>query len=96
MLLLLLAQLGQGWFVEQLVAQQPPKQPFTISISALKPGESVSEVTNLARWVDFSQPGEYVIQVSRNIGDDEKQGVVKSNIITITVVAPPPEAAAPK
>jgi hypothetical protein len=46
--------------------------------------------------VDFSQPGEYVIQVSRNIGDDEKQGVVKSNIITITVVAPPPEAAAPK
>lgn len=56
----------------------------------LKPGESVSDVTNVARWVDFSQPGEYAIQVSRNIGDDEKEGVIKSNTITITVVAPDP------
>ena len=54
----------------------------------LKPGESVSNITNVARWPDFSKPGEYVIQVSRHVNDDEKQGVVKSNTITITVLAP--------
>ncbi len=67
----------------------------TVKMRKLKPGESVSEVTNVARWVDFSQPGEYQIQVSRNIGDNEKEGVVKSNIITITVL-PADDAAAEK
>jgi hypothetical protein len=68
----------------------------TVMTRTLKPGESVSDITNVARWVDFSKPGEYVIQVSRHIDDDEKQGVIKSNTITITIVEPPPPAAAPQ
>lgn len=63
-----------------------PSELQTVRMRTLKPGESVSDVTNVARWVDFSRPGEYQIQVSRNIGDDEKDGVVKSNTITITVL----------
>jgi len=63
------------------------KGPYTpnVRMRILKPGESTSEVTNVAKWVDFSQPGEYQIQVSRYIGDDEKDGVVKSNTIIITI-----------
>jgi len=64
-----------------------PSETQSARMRTLKPGESVMEITNVARWVDLSGPGEYQIQLSRNIGDDEKEGVVKSNTITITVEA---------
>jgi hypothetical protein len=63
-----------------------PSETQGSRMRTLKPGESVVKITNVARWVDFSEPGEYQIQLSRNIGDDEKNGVVKSNTITITVI----------
>jgi hypothetical protein len=68
----------------------------TVIMRTLKPSESVEDRTNVGRWVDFREPGEYTVQVSRFIGDDEKEGAVKSNTITITIVEPPPTAAAPR
>ena len=53
----------------------------------LDPGESTGNGERLIRWLyDFTKPGTYTVQLSRFIGNDEKQGTVKSNTITITVV----------
>jgi hypothetical protein len=51
----------------------------------LKPGES--DVTeNYLNWLyDFTKPGTYTIQASRRISDDEMDGSVRSNIITVTI-----------
>jgi hypothetical protein len=57
--------------------------------NTLKPGESGDSVTVVDPKYDISKPGQYVIQLSRTIAgtivDDRKDGVVKSNKITITV-----------
>jgi hypothetical protein len=39
----------------------------------------------VSRLHDMSRPGQYVIQVSRYVSDNLKDGVLKSNIITVTV-----------
>jgi hypothetical protein len=39
----------------------------------------------ISRLYDLSQPGDYTIQLSRAVSDDPKNGVVKSNVITVTV-----------
>ena len=53
----------------------------------LDPGESTGNGERLIRWLyDFTKPGTYTVQLSRFIGNDEKQGAVKSNTITITVI----------
>ncbi|MGA7560746.1 MAG: hypothetical protein WCF61_14125 [Terriglobales bacterium] len=65
-----------------------PNAPVTMShrLRTLKPGESTGSVTGVSRQYDISQPGQYVIQLSRRISDNPKDGVVKSNKITITVI----------
>ncbi len=63
----------------------PPYRP-AMMMRTLKPGESATENSNVARWVDFSQPGKYTIQVSRLINGNIGDPVVKSNIIAITVL----------
>ena len=60
----------------------------------LSPGESVNTGSRISALYDFTKPGQYLVQISRYIGSDEKEGAIKSNIITITVVAPPPSASA--
>jgi hypothetical protein len=52
----------------------------------LKPHESM-DITGdfISRLYDLSQPGDYTIQLSRAVSDDPKNGVVKSNVITVTV-----------
>ena len=62
----------------------------------LQPGESKIDYVPLASWFDMSKPGIYTIQVSAHITNDPASDVVKSNIITITVMAPDPPADAPK
>ena len=52
----------------------------------LKPGEKMEEDTFLSKQFDLSSPIDYVIQLSRPVSNDPKDGVVKSNEITITVV----------
>ncbi len=68
----------------------------TVMTRTLKPGESVADKTNVARWVDLSRPGDYVIQLSRRINGHIEDDVVKSNSITVAVVESEPEAGAPK
>lgn len=53
----------------------------------LQPGQSTTADDNLiSRLFDISRPGRYTVQVSRAASDDPKDGVVKSNEITIAVV----------
>jgi hypothetical protein len=52
----------------------------------LKPGESMDiNGDYISRLYDLSQPGEYTIQLSRAASDNPKDGVVKSNTITVMV-----------
>ncbi len=52
---------------------------------SLKPGESFTDEQEVSRLIDMSRPGKYSIQVARRISDDKKDGVIKSNAITVTV-----------
>jgi hypothetical protein len=51
----------------------------------LRPGESADSTTGISPEYDVSRPGQYVIQVSRLISDDQSGTTVKSNMITVTV-----------
>lgn len=51
----------------------------------LRPGENLAEEQNVSRLYDMTRPGEYVIQVSRDVPKELGKGTVKSNTITITV-----------
>jgi|HubBroStandDraft_2_1064218.scaffolds.fasta_scaffold243329_2 hypothetical protein len=61
---------------------------------SLKPGETLESVETISTHYDMIQPGEYTVQVSRRVSNNAKDGVVKSNKITITVnpkpKGPPP------
>ena len=57
-------------------------QPISRS---LKPGESFTDEQEVSRLIDMSRPGKYVIQVSRRASENKKDGVVKSNIITVRI-----------
>jgi hypothetical protein len=57
----------------------------SLRIKVLKPGESSGSITGVGPDFDISQPGEYVIQLSKRISENPRDGVVKSNKITITV-----------
>lgn len=59
--------------------------------NVLQPGESTIDSLSLAGF-DMSRPGTYTIQASAHISDDPKSNVVKSNIITVTVLEPDPPA----
>ena len=52
----------------------------------LKPGESM-EIggDHISLLYDLSRPGEYIVQLSRAINDDPKNGFVKSNTITLII-----------
>jgi hypothetical protein len=52
----------------------------------LKPGESM-DITgdDISLLYDLSQLDEFTIQLSRSVSDDPKDGVVKSNTITVKV-----------
>jgi hypothetical protein len=61
-------------------------QPISRS---LKPGESLTDDEEVSQVIDMSRPGQYTIQVSRRVSDSKKDGVVKSNAITISVTPQP-------
>jgi hypothetical protein len=53
----------------------------------VKPGESMDiNGDHISRLYDLSQAGRYTIQLSRVVSADAKDGVVKSNTITVTVM----------
>jgi len=51
----------------------------------LKPGAEITETSNINKLYDMSMPGEYVIQVEKELPASEGKGTVKSNTITVTV-----------
>jgi hypothetical protein len=59
--------------------------------TVLKPGEKLEELTVLTKVFDLSAPGEYEVQLSRPVSEDSKDGIVKSNKITVAVRAERPE-----
>jgi hypothetical protein len=52
----------------------------------VKPQETFTEEQRVSALYDMKRPGQYVIQVWRRASENPKDGVVKSNVITITVV----------
>ena len=63
----------------------PETSPGSLQLCALAPSNSKTEQTAVSWMHDFSKPGQYLVQLSRGISDNDKDGVIKSNIITITV-----------
>jgi hypothetical protein len=52
----------------------------------LKPGETFTDLVNVTDEYDLSQPGEYKIWVAELLGPRLSDGLVKSNVVTVTVV----------
>lgn len=58
---------------------------FERHIRTLNPGESLVGEITLSKLFDLTVPGEYSVQVSRDLDDRESEPIVKSNTATITV-----------
>jgi len=54
---------------------------------SIESGETLTEEQNISRLCDITQPGSYVVQVSRSRFGGTTSGVVKSNKVTIVVTA---------
>jgi hypothetical protein len=79
---------SKGNLAKRKQSSEPESEvPLTgsIRLRTLKPGESADAVTGVSQQYDMSRPGQYGIQLSRRISDNPKDGVVKSNKITVTV-----------
>lgn len=51
----------------------------------IAPGGAISGDQDVSRLYDMTRPGKYVIQASREIPKEMGGGVVKSNVVTVTV-----------
>jgi hypothetical protein len=71
-----------------------PKPPGKSMLGGIPPGESSQTGSKISDIYNFDHPGKYTIQVSRK--EESSSIPVYSNIITITVLAPPTVADAPK
>jgi hypothetical protein len=69
----------------QLGCQDPPGMTGADMIFPLKPNESYRTKLSMSKWKAISHPGEYTIQLSRGLNRIQKETVVKSNKITISV-----------
>jgi hypothetical protein len=65
-------------------------------LNQYKPGDSWKEELTITLYYEMSRPGKYTIQVERKLPEELGVGTVKSNTITITVVAPDEPATEPK
>lgn len=52
----------------------------------VKPQETFTEEQRVSALYDMSRSGQYVVEVWRRVSENPKDGVVKSNVITITIV----------
>jgi uncharacterized cupredoxin-like copper-binding protein len=71
-----------------LVKREQRKPEASIGSShleTLKPGESANTGTFVSPEYDMSRPGKYLIQLSRPISENPNDGVVKSNVLEMTV-----------
>ena len=65
-------------------------------VGQYKPGENWEEQIRISDYYDMSRPSVYTIQLERKLPVELGMGTVKSNTITITIVAPKPNADNPK
>jgi hypothetical protein len=67
------------------------KDPASVKVSSatplysLKPGESLHDEIQIERLYKISGPGKYSIQASRTVPEEMGSGVVKSNMVNVTV-----------
>ena len=54
--------------------------------NVLQPGESTTNHDVVSEGFDISKPGKYTIQLSQHVRNDPKSRVVRSNILTVTVL----------
>jgi hypothetical protein len=54
-------------------------------VGMMSPGQTRSYGQDFRYWYDLSRAGTYTIQVSRSFSENEKKGVVNSNMLTITI-----------
>lgn len=73
--------------IAQTFSPMPPR--------SLKPGESSDTSEVISAFYDMTQAGEYTIQVSRRVSNNPKDGVVKSNKITIAISPGPKQPPPP-
>ena len=52
----------------------------------IAPGETLTSDQRVSAVYDMRKPGKYIIQVSRRASDNPKDGEIKSNRITVTVL----------
>ena len=76
---------SSGNLVPQRTYKHPELATGHAVFRTVQPGESVTDSEPIGRLLDVSKPGKYVIQVSRRVSKDEKDGEVKSNKITLAV-----------
>jgi len=74
-----------GNLVPKRVYEHPELATGHAVFRTVKAGESITNVQNLSRLYDISQPGKYVIQVRRGVPGKAKDGAVESNKITLTI-----------
>lgn len=78
------------------VAKRPPPATFSAEFGTLAPGHSMVDNIDLSRVFDLSHPGDYTLQVSRQVPKELGGGVIKSNTITITITPRPAPTNTPR
>jgi hypothetical protein len=73
---------------------QYPRPPGRSFVGEMRPGDSYEQGSTVSDIFQFDHPGKYTIQVSRK--ESWSPSPVYSNIITVTVLAPEPQAAESK
>jgi hypothetical protein len=63
-----------------------PQTSGHAEFGSLDAGESITHDVNLIRLFELKKPGKYMLQVSRLIPKPPGSGIVKSNVLTITVI----------
>jgi hypothetical protein len=62
-----------------------PQTSGHAEFGTLKPGETITHDVNLLRLFYLKHPGKYTLRVSRAVPQDLGGGIIKSNIVTITL-----------
>jgi hypothetical protein len=63
----------------------PERFPLSLQMCTLSPGKTITHESRISWQHDFSRPGTYEIQASRNNSSDKGEDSISSNKITITV-----------
>ena len=75
-------------YVEKLRRKevQPDIPPVgSVQFFTIQPGETDKDGVNISNRYEFDKPGKYLVQIERDLPEDLGGGVIKSNIITVTV-----------